>query len=156
MGQLLLPAALAVLLSVTQPPPPANVFNVPVEDAEMSAAIREARASLPEFWKALAHPAPGVGDFALKVEIADSSGTEHFWLADITRRGDVISGLIDNEPAQVQTVKMGQRYEFKEDRISDWTFTRNGKMVGNWTARVLVKRMPRDEAERFLRGYEKP
>jgi uncharacterized protein YegJ (DUF2314 family) len=156
MGQLLLPAALALLLSVTQPAPPSDVFNVPVEDAEMSAAIREARASLPEFWKALAHPAPGVGDFALKVEIGDGNGTEHFWLADITRKGDIISGLIDNEPAQVQTVKMGQRYQFKEDRITDWSFTRNGKIAGNRTGRVLVKRMPRNEAERFLREYEKP
>jgi uncharacterized protein YegJ (DUF2314 family) len=129
---------------------------VPVEDAGMSAAIREARASLPEFWKALAHPAPGESDFTLKVEIAGRNGTEHFWLTGITRKGGVIAGIIDNEPVQVHTVRMGQRYEFKEDRISDWMFYRYGKMVGNRTARVLVKRLPRDEAERFLRMYEKP
>lgn len=133
-----------------------NVIHVPEDDAEMNAAIDKARRTLPEFWGALAAPGPSEANFALKVMISDGEAVEHFWLTDIERSGDVIVGTISNDPSDVKSVRMGQRYEFSEADVSDWMYFRNGKMVGNETMRPLLKRMPEDQAERYRALYEKP
>jgi uncharacterized protein YegJ (DUF2314 family) len=56
----------------------------------------------------------------------------------------------------VKTVKLGQRYEFTAETISDWTFKRNGKLVGNETMRVLLPRMPEEQAAVYRQMYETP
>ena len=133
-----------------------NVIHVPEDDAEMNAAIDKARRTLSEFWGALAAPGPGEANFALKVMISDGEAVEHFWLTDIERSGDVIVGTISNDPSDVKSVRMGQRYEFSEADVSDWMYFRNGKMVGNETMRPLLKRMPEGQAERYRALYKKP
>ena len=122
----------------------------------MNAAIDKARASLDSFWKSYETPSAGESDFALKVAITGNGSTEHFWLTRIERKGDKISGLVSNQPQSVKTVKMGQRYEFTGDMISDWTFKRNGKLVGNETMRVLLPRMPEEQAAIYRDMYETP
>jgi uncharacterized protein YegJ (DUF2314 family) len=133
-----------------------RVIDVPTGDPEMETAIATARARLPYFWKALARPGPGEDHFSLKVPIVDGDKSEHFWLSGIVRRPDTITGTIDNDPASVLTVKLGQRYEFTEDQISDWMFVRNGKIVGNETIRPLLERMTREEATHWRGLMEKP
>jgi uncharacterized protein YegJ (DUF2314 family) len=92
----------------------------------------------------------------LKVAISANGNTEHFWLTRIKREGEKYSGLISNQPQSVKTVKMGQRYEFTADMVSDWTFKRNGKLVGNETMRVLLPRMPEEQAAVYRQMYETP
>ncbi len=149
----------AVEPAAEQPPRPENtekVISVHSQDQEMNAAIDKARASLDGFWKSYETPASGESDFALKVAITGNGSTEHFWLTRIERKGDKISGLVSNQPQSVKTVKMGQRYEFTGDMISDWTFKRNGKLVGNETMRVLLPRMPEEQAAIYRDMYETP
>jgi uncharacterized protein YegJ (DUF2314 family) len=69
-----------------------KVIGVSRDDAEMSAAIAIARNTLAEFWRAFEHPPDGVDRFALKVRISDKGKTEHFWVTEIQRKGDKISG----------------------------------------------------------------
>jgi uncharacterized protein YegJ (DUF2314 family) len=133
-----------------------TLITVPNEDPEMAAAIAKARVGLPAFWKSLEHPGPGEERFALKVAIKDGADVEHFWLVDVAREGDKISGMINNEPGIVSNVENGERYEFTEAEISDWLFMRNGKMVGNETMRPLLKRMPKATAEEYRAMYETP
>jgi uncharacterized protein YegJ (DUF2314 family) len=135
---------------------PDRVIGVPDRDAEMNAAIASARTSLPKFWEALAHPAPGEEVFSLKVAISDRGKTEHFWLVDVEQRNGRIFGTINNTPETVTNVRLGQRYEFTEDKISDWMFLRNRKIVGNETMRPLLKRMTPAEAARFRSMLESP
>lgn len=125
-------------------------------DAAMDAAINKARGSIGEFWSKLEKPAPGETDFALKVAIAEKDKIEYLWLTDLARKGDKITGTISNDPELVKTVKAGQRYDFTEDRIADWLFKRNGKLVGNETMRPLLEKMPKKEAETYRAMYEKP
>jgi len=49
----------------------------------------------------------------------------------------------------VHNVKLGDRIELPEADISDWFYMQNGKMVGNYTMRVLFKKMPADEVAKY-------
>ncbi len=133
-----------------------KVMSVLSEDEEMNAAIAKARSSLADFWKSYETPGASEGDFALKVAIPDNGVTEHFWLTRIQRDGDKLSGVVSNQPQSVKSVKLGQTYEFTADMISDWTFKRNGKLVGNETMRVLLPRMPAEQAAAYRAMYETP
>ena len=126
------------------------------DDPDMKAAIEKARSGIGEFWRKLEKPGEGEGDFALKVAITDKGQTEHFWVTNVERKGGKIAGVISNSPTLVKNVSQGQHYEFTEDRISDWLFKRNGKMVGNETMRPLLKHMPKEQAEAYQSLYEKP
>jgi uncharacterized protein YegJ (DUF2314 family) len=120
-------------------------IGVSADDAEMNAAIAEARRTLPQFWQVFEKREHGETDFSLKVAIKDRHGTEHFWTADIERRDGKIFGTIDNDPDTVRSVKLGDRIEIPQADISDWFYMRDGKMVGNRTVKVLFKKMPKNE-----------
>jgi uncharacterized protein YegJ (DUF2314 family) len=125
--------------------PADRVIHVHESDAEMNAAIAKARSTLPSFWALFARPQKGESDFALKVKITDSHGVEHFWCTDLQNDGIRISGVVNNDPNLVTSVKLGQRIEIKPDDISDWLYVRGGKMYGNFTVRPLFKSMKPEE-----------
>jgi uncharacterized protein YegJ (DUF2314 family) len=133
-----------------------QVIHVPANDTEMSDAIDKARSTLPQFWARYAKPGPGERNFSLKVRVIDNDRIEHFWVSRIEHKGEMLYGTIDNEPKIVGTVKLGERISFKDDMISDWMFMRNGKLVGNETMRPLLKRMPKEQADRYRAMYETP
>lgn len=126
-----------------------QVINVESADPEMVAAIAKARESLLQFWQVFEKREGGESGFSLKVKIADKRGVEHFWTTDIERRNGKTMGTINNDPNTVASVKLGDRIEISEPNISDWLYTRNGKMVGNETLRPLLKKMSVAEAEKF-------
>jgi uncharacterized protein YegJ (DUF2314 family) len=121
------------------------------EDQEMNQAIATARAMLPHFWKIFADPKQGEEHFNLKVKITDGEQVEHFWCTDIINQNGVISAEIGNEPDSVKTVKLGQRITIKSDDISDWLYFRDGKMIGNYTLRPLMKMMSKEERRELER-----
>jgi uncharacterized protein YegJ (DUF2314 family) len=124
--------------------------GVSADDAEMNAAIAEARRTLPQFWKVFDKPEHGEKNFCLKVAIKDKGETEHIWMADITRTNDGIFGTVGNDPEFVHNVQFKQRASISQDQISDWLYLRaDGKMVGNYTLRVLLKKMPSSEADQY-------
>ena len=133
-----------------------KVVNVSADDPEMNAAIAKARSTLPVFWKSFERPARNEDSFALKVKITDANGTEHFWVNEIQRKNGKISGEINNDPEIVKSVKIGQRIDVRDEQISDWMFTRNGKIVGNYTMRPLLKTLPKGEADRLRSMLEEP
>ena len=124
----------------------------------MAAAMATARANLPEFWSKLEQPAANESDFSLKVAIQgrNANEVEHFWLTNIVRKDGKITGTISNDPSSVKTVRRGQTYAVNPDKISDWLYKRNGKMVGNETMRPLLKRLPAQQAASYREMYEKP
>src|SRR5262245_306028 len=64
-----------------------NVTATPTNDPEMLQARAQARATLADFWRAMASPGPGEEGFALKVAFRDWAGqTEHMWLDNIERK----------------------------------------------------------------------
>src|SRR5688572_19352523 len=128
-----------------------SVIDVDEEDPKMLKAIREARNTLPEFWKALDSPQSGETNFALKVKVEDEKGAEHIWLTNIERKDGVVYGTLDNEPDALTSVKLGDRLKIEEKNISDWLNLRNGKMVGNRTIRPLFSKMTPEEVDAYKR-----
>ncbi len=134
-----------------------SYIKIPNQDAEMEAAKAQARATLPQFWERLANPAAGEEGFALKVALPyGTNNTEHIWTKDVERTDGRITGVINNVPRDVKGVRIGQRIDIAEVQISDWMFLRNGKMVGNYTLRPLLKRMPPKDAARYRAMLETP
>jgi uncharacterized protein YegJ (DUF2314 family) len=134
-----------------------RIINVEANDAEMEAAIATAREKLPQFWQVFTHPEKGESDFSLKVRIKDGHGTEHFWVTEIERKEDgKIFGVINNDPEIVKNVKLNERVAVPEENISDWLYTRDGKMVGNYTLRVLFKQMPPKEVDYYKHMMAEP
>jgi len=129
----------------------------PNVDPEMVAAQSQARATLPRFWKALGNPGPGEEGFALKVAIpVGVDGTEYVWMVDIERPGSWITGVPNNVPLDATWLLPGERTDIDANRISDWMFMRNGKIVGNFTLRPALKHMPPEEAARYRAMLEEP
>ena len=117
------------------------------DEAEMEQAIKKAQAMFDEFLERLEQPQPGDEMFAVKVKIEDDNGIEHFWLIKPKLDSEPYSGTIGNDPGIVRSVKSGQKYRFSRNDVSDWMYMSNGKMRGNHTLRVIIKSMPKDEAE---------
>lgn len=121
------------------------------DQAEMDAAIAEARASVDEFLDVMKQ---GDGEnFSVKVAIPDGDQTEVFWLDDISYHEDQFSGLISNEPRVVTNVHYGQPWTVPREEAIDWLYFRHGKMHGNFTMRPLLKGMSpkqRRQAEEMM------
>lgn len=126
-------------------------------NAEMAAAQAKARASLPEFWKKFTAHAPNEDGFMLKVMMPYSEkDVEHIWVGELEHKDGMIHATVGNTPKHVPYVKFGQRVEFDETQISDWMYRRDGKIVGNFTMRPLLARMPAAEAERYRAMLAEP
>jgi len=134
-----------------------RVVQVADDDAAVKAAMAKARASLLTFWKSFEKPGPGEAAFNLKVALmGPSKKVEHVWVKSIRRLANgKFTGKIDNHPQDLPGVKAGDVVTFSEAEISDWMFTRNGKIVGNETMRPLLAHMPRKEADAYRAMLEK-
>ncbi|OHV89791.1 hypothetical protein ORS3428_13950 [Mesorhizobium sp. ORS 3428] len=123
------------------------------DDAEMAAAIAQARSSLDDFLALSEAPPPGTDRFKLKVMIVDGNVTEHFWVIPFKRTATGFVGILANEPERVRNVVLGQNIEFTRDDISDWGYTRDGHQVGSFTVCVMFKKMPKEEADYMRTQY---
>ena len=131
-----------------------EVFNIPQGDPEMAAAMRKARASLPEFFKLVASPKPSMKNFQVKVGVRHSTGHEYFWIRPFERRGYRLSGQLANTPRVIQHLKAGDTITFRENEIVDWTYFDDGKMRGHYTMCPLLKREPREHALAYIKQHE--
>jgi uncharacterized protein YegJ (DUF2314 family) len=124
-------------------------------DPEMHKAFARAAKTLPGFLKLAANPKPGTSGYALKVGISDGRNTEYFWFGSIIRDGSSFTGILDNEPRLVMIHKNGDRVNFKERQIIDWTYVDeiNKKMMGNFTTCALLLKEPPAQAARFKQQY---
>ncbi|MCC6776329.1 MAG: DUF2314 domain-containing protein [Hyphomicrobiales bacterium] len=119
-----------------------EIVVIPRGEPDMAAAMRKARVSLPEFLALARKPRLSTSGFAVKVGIRDKDDVEYFWIAPFTEQNGRFSGRINNTPRSVKTVKSGQTYTFAEREVVDWLYHEHGKMKGNYTACVLLKREP--------------
>ncbi|MBZ9558930.1 MULTISPECIES: DUF2314 domain-containing protein [unclassified Modicisalibacter] len=126
-----------------------EVIEVPRNDVEMNKAIQKARESLDVFVERLKSPQDGDSNFTLKVAVTDEQGTEHFWVSDISLTSSGFEGVIANEAEVVKAVSLGQKVSFDADVVSDWSFEHNGVKQGAFTLRVLLERMPEEQAEYY-------
>jgi uncharacterized protein YegJ (DUF2314 family) len=121
----------------------APVVQVDDDDPEVSGAIAEAQASLPEFVRTLAEPQPGHRGFAVKAFFPDLG--EHIWVSDVTHAEGVFSGALGNHPLGRTSLRIGDPVEIPGERVTDWKYIQHDVLVGGYTIRVLRNRMREDE-----------
>ncbi|MBC8036638.1 MAG: DUF2314 domain-containing protein [Rhizobiales bacterium] len=119
------------------------------DDPQMNAAIEKARGSLAGFWEKFKTPASNEDGFSLKVMISDDASSEHFWCSAIEGDATKASCAIANEPQSVRSVTLGQRIDVNPDHISDWMYRLDGKIKGGETIRVMLERMPKEQADAY-------
>lgn len=130
------------------------VFYVEADDEKMNAAIAHARETVNDFIERFQNPKSTNSDFSVKVKIEDGDKVEHFWLSDISYSNGTFSGTIGNDPVFVKNVKFGQQIRVKSDQITDWMYLDDGKMRGNFTLRVLLERMPEEQAKAIREQFK--
>ncbi len=118
------------------------------DDAAMNAAIAEARAGLPRFWELLA--ANDGSDFILKVGFpTPDGGQEHIWVGQIERSDSGVTAIVQNEPANVPSLRFGARTAIDEALISDWALIRGERTYGHYTTRLVVAALPPQEQAQY-------
>lgn len=124
-----------------------SVVSVGSADEEMQAAIARARQTLPAAIERFV--AGELEAFTVKVRVSDGQNAEHVWLSDTRYENGKFSGIIDAELQYLDGFKEGQVYEASIDDVSDWMHFNDGLMYGNYTLRVLLPRMPKEEAAKY-------
>jgi uncharacterized protein YegJ (DUF2314 family) len=127
--------------------PDDKTSRISSEDAQMKAAILEAKSIIGQFIAAFTHPTDRQKSFLVKVVFDEGEQREHIWVADLGLAGDKLRGVIANEP-NLPSLKFMQKVEFEPRYISDWMYIEDGYLVGGYTTRVIRDRMtPEDRAE---------
>lgn len=119
------------------------------QDEDMVAAIARAQQELPAVLeKFLAGELDGE-NFTVKVMVQDGETREHFWLSDTQLVDGSFHGILDAQPNQVTNVVEGQHWTAEMNEVTDWMYTRDGKMVGNYTLRAMLPHLPPNQAAKF-------
>jgi uncharacterized protein YegJ (DUF2314 family) len=71
-------------------------------------------------------------------------------------KNGTIEGTIANDAEETRLVKMGQKVSLNISEISDWKYQDGKKLIGGFTIRYFVNKMPPKEREAFLKeeGFE--
>ena len=124
------------------------VVMVADDDAKMNAAMDKARKTVEAFIAALKSPKAGQVAFSVKAPFADGEHVEHMWLAPVSYDGANFQGVVNNDPALVKNVKIGDQVTVAPDKISDWMYVDGRKLVGGETLRALRDGLgPKERAE---------
>lgn len=132
------------------------VVSFAPDDPAMNTAIHQARGTLTVFWaNALDPRGKSQANASLKVAFpinVPGSSNEIIWVSDFSRKSEGrYVGYLANEPNYMPNKHVGSKVRFTADQIRDWAYTdANGKLFGNYTTRVLVKRLPQNQAEPIL------
>lgn len=130
------------------------VVLVEKSNEKMNAAMDHARETVNEFIERIMNPQSNDSEFGIKVKLQDGENVELFWVSDITYADGTFTGNLTNEPEYVKNVKFGQKISVKSEEISDWKYLDNGKMIGNFTLRVLLEYLPPNQAKEIREQYK--
>jgi uncharacterized protein YegJ (DUF2314 family) len=131
---------LVIVAGCNKKPKPASDDPVTMfdkNDPKMNAAMDKARGSVKSFIAALKAPKAGQSGFSVKMAFTDGDQTEHMWLSPVSYDGTKFSGTVNNTPEMVKNVKIGQTVTVSPEKISDWMYIENKKLVGGETLRVM-------------------
>jgi uncharacterized protein YegJ (DUF2314 family) len=128
----------------------AEIAQVPNQDTGMIAAIAKAQATLPAFFDRLAKSVPGDSNFAVKIHYkVNADDGEHIWANKVEHKDGMVSATINNEPNKIADLKFGQRVTVPVTQITDWMYSRDGKIHGGQTIRAVLPYLPKPQAEQY-------
>ena len=119
-------------------------------DAELEAAVEQARGSLDDFLAKITTPHPYRSFVAVKVRFAPSGeSAQDIWVDGVTYDDGVLRGMMGDDIPSLK-LEAGESIKIEEENIVDWMIVEDGKLIGGFTIRLAVQRMSPEERERFL------
>jgi len=116
------------------------VITIASDDPEMQAAVQTARDRWPEFVAAFEQRSDGQ-HFAMKARFNEADVVEFMWITVTAIEGEFILGVLDSDPADVESLQSGDRVQVALEDLNDWMFLSGGEEpVGGFTVAVLTKR----------------
>lgn len=129
-----------------------DVYNVAGDDEMMNQAIEKAVSSYDSFLNNFKNPGKDCNGFSIKMKFPYNNGNEHMWLGDLFYKGDKLMGVLDSDPVNPMAVHAGDTVEVERDKVSDWMYICNHKLVGGYTMMVLYSKMSPAEKEEFKKN----
>jgi uncharacterized protein YegJ (DUF2314 family) len=127
-----------------------EVYRVEGDDEDMNKAIENARLNYPSFVLAFKNADSSLSGFSVKIRFDYGEGNgEHMWLSDLHYRGTRLFGVLDSDPVNIHSVHAGDSLAIDVDRLSDWMYVKNSRMVGGYTLKVLYNKMTEKEKKEF-------
>jgi uncharacterized protein YegJ (DUF2314 family) len=116
------------------------------DDPALIKAESDAKASADLFWMTWNERRPGDTQFLVKPGMRTRSGEqEYIWVELLSREGSRVTGRLANQPNGFDG-ELGDEVDFEVSQIVDWSFKRDGKLFGMYSTRVLMDRMPPEDA----------
>ena len=142
---------LCLLMCACAPPPviPPTI-TISAADADLEAAIAEARDSLDTVITKISTSGTDRTFVALKVRFRPPDELpQDIWVDDVTYTNGIFRGNVGDDIPALK-LEMGETVSVDQDDILDWMIVEDGKLVGGYTIRLAVQRMSPEERERFL------
>jgi len=127
------------------------IYSLNEDDKEMNSAMEFAKKTLNDFDDALDNLENE--NFALKIRFDVDDKTEDIWAVNIGKIDGKYFGNIDNLPNSITEIKLNNKVRIEKEKISDWMYSKNGKLFGGFTIRVLRDRMSELEKENFDKEF---
>ena len=132
------------------------VIEIEQADRELAGIAENARRSLPTFFRNLTRPESGANNFCVKYPLTAIDGrTEYVWLGNIHFRHGVYYGAVANATSLHDSVKKGDSIIIDTEKIADWMYVQNGKILGGRSIKYLLEKIPeekRGEEQRKILG----
>jgi uncharacterized protein YegJ (DUF2314 family) len=128
---------------------PARTMQTDLLDREISQIAGDARDTLPGFFRHLNSKKSGENGFSVKYPLAadDGSGVgiEQVWLTGIQFKDGVYYGILAGSPTHLNGMKKGDKIIFDTEIITDWMYMQNGKIIGGYSIKYLLEKIPEDQ-----------
>ena len=114
----------------------------------MIVASEQAQARFEEFWAHYSAPAENEYDFRIKIdvpgEVEPTVEGGGLWVEEVIPVEAGYSGLA---AAATGTIGEGEPVTFAARDIRDWSFVRGEQLLGHYTTRVMLPRLPPEQAD---------
>ncbi|MDR6569980.1 DUF2314 domain-containing protein [Chitinophaga ginsengisegetis] len=132
------------------------IFYSESDNPEMIKAFHKAQETFRYFWRELSWEyrriVPALDLACVKIAFMQNvahqttPAVEHMWINEVEFDGDMISGVLINDPTELTNIKNGDFVEVPLSQVSDWLFSSQGDTYGGFTIQQLRSTM--GEAER--------
>jgi uncharacterized protein YegJ (DUF2314 family) len=124
-------------------------------DADMQAAIKKARETVPDFLRALQSPAANQRQFMVRTIFPATDGQQQIlWVTDVSYDGKLLHGRVDDNTSRPGSgIGPDGKATVQPTQIADWMYNEDGKAVGGHMLRVLKTKMTPEEWAPFERQF---
>jgi len=126
-----------------------TTVHVDQSDAEILRITENARSTVNIFFRHLNSPEASERNFfvkyAFEVNGESDVSAEQVWISGVAFRNGRYYGTVASTPIYLTDISRGDRVNFCADSITDWMFTRDGRIVGGYSIRHLLEQIPEEE-----------